>query len=57
LQDVVFVAHVLDGPPEAQRVLDEHIQHADGDRAGEHAEASARDNQGDGDDGKQINGG
>ena len=32
LQDVVLVAQVLNGPPEALRVLDEHGEHADGDR-------------------------
>ncbi len=33
LQDVVLVAQILNRPPEALRVLDEHGQHADSDRA------------------------
>ena len=57
LQDVVLVAQVLDGPPEALRVLDEHGQHADGDRSAEHAEAAAPDHQRDGDGGEHFNGG
>ena len=57
LQDVVLVAEVLNGPPEALRVLDEHGQYADGNRAVENAEAAAPDDQGDGDGGEQFDGG
>ncbi len=54
LQDVVFVAQVLNGPPEALRILDEHGQHADGDRAGEDAEAATPDDQRNGDGREQF---
>ena len=54
MQDVVLVAQVLDGPPEALRIHVEHGQHADGDRAGEHAEAAAPDDQRNGDGREQF---
>ena len=51
LQDVVLVAQILNGPPEAQRELREHDEHADGDRGRQvqHAEAAAPDHQRNGD--------
>ena len=54
LQDVVLVAQVLDGPPEALRIHVEHGQHADGHRARQHAEAAAPDHQRDGHRRQQI---
>ena len=54
LQDVVLVAQVLNGPPEALRVHVEHGQHADGDRAGQHAESAAPDHQRNGNHREQI---
>ena len=57
LQDVVFVAQILNGPPEPLRVLDEHGQHADGDPAREHAESAPPDHQRNRQGGKQFDGG
>ena len=56
LQDVVFVAQILDRPPEAQRELREHDEHADGDRGRQmqHAETAAPDDERDGDRRKKI---
>ena len=54
LQDVVLVAEVLDGPPEALRIHVEGGQHADGDGAGEHTEAAAPDDERNGDGGEDF---
>src|ERR1700678_1327183 len=56
LQNVVFVRQILDWPPEAQRKLREHDEHADGDRGRQmkDAEAAAPDDESDGNRGKKI---
>ena len=54
LQDVVLVAQVLDGTPEALRIHVECGQHADGDGAGEDAESATPDDEGDGDRGEDF---
>ncbi len=49
LQDVVLVAEVLNGAPEALGIHVECCQHADGDGAGEDAETAAPDDERNGD--------
>src|SRR5580765_1817379 len=48
LQDVVFVAQVLDGTEEALRVLHKSHEHADGYSAAKHAESAEPDHHGNG---------
>ena len=50
LKDVVFVAQILDGPPETQGKLREHDEHADGDRGRKmkDSETAAPDDERDG---------
>src|SRR6185503_16738072 len=48
LQDVVFVAEVLNGAEEAQSVLDERDEDADGDGAAHGAEAADPEDERDG---------
>ena len=45
---------VLDGAPEALRVLDERDEDADGDGAAQHAATADPDDQGDGDGGEHL---
>ena len=55
LQDVVFLAQVLDGPEEALGILDEGDQHADGDCVAQHPKPAQPDHQGDGHGAQQLN--
>src|SRR3984957_4393331 len=56
LKDVVFVRQILNRPPETQRKLREHNEHADGNRGRQmkDAEAAAPDDESDGYRGKKI---
>ena len=56
LQDVEFVAEVLNGLEEALRVLHEGDQHADRDRAGERSQAAVPEDGDDGDDAEKFDG-